>query len=55
MPYISPGFRKASRLPQKREAFVPEKKYTTKEEVFEKIRLEKYGKADSAWVSDDEA
>lgn len=33
--------------------FVPQKKYETKEELFEKIRLENYGKADAAWLSDD--
>lgn len=55
MPYISPGFRKTSRVPPKRKQFVPDKKHASKEELFEKIRLEEYGKADAAWMSDDES
>ena len=54
MPYVPPKMRERGIIPKKLTTpkFVQEKTVMTKQELFESIRIKKYGKADGAWCGD---
>lgn len=49
MPYVPPNIRNQGLTPKKLPCIVPKEKYINKQELFETVRLENFGKADGAW------